>query len=294
MLIVGADWLVEAAVAFARAFGVSDLVVGLTVVAVGTSMPEIATSIVAAMRGQRDIAVGNVVGSNIFNILAVLGASGIASGTGLPVSEAARNFDLWVMLAVAFACLPIMITGREIARWEGSVFLAYYAAYTAWLVLRAQQHQPAGLLGDHAGLRDAAHGDHRRGRHRAQQRQARIGGGDRAACLACRADPGDENRRQPGPDVGVAPAENRRRPGPDVGATPVAIPDRDARGGNRPLESTPACRFGIIRFFPRSAAGAGRIRCCQAPGSDPALRRVSIQRRSPADRLQPCRVRDVG
>jgi len=140
MLVVGADWLVDAAVSFARAFGVSDLVIGLTVVAVGTSMPEIATSIVAAIRGQRDIAVGNVVGSNIFNILAVLGAAGIASGVGLPVSEAARNFDLWVMLAVAFACLPIMITGREIARWEGGVFLAYYAAYTAWLVLQAQQH----------------------------------------------------------------------------------------------------------------------------------------------------------
>ena len=140
MLVVGADWLVDSAVAFARAFGVSDLVIGLTVVAVGTSMPEIATSIVAAMRGQRDIAVGNVVGSNVFNLLAVLGAAGIASGVGLPVSEAARNFDLWVMLAVAFACLPIMITGREIARWEGVVFLAYYAAYTAWLVLQAQQH----------------------------------------------------------------------------------------------------------------------------------------------------------
>ena len=140
MLVVGADWLVDAAVAFARAFGVSDLVIGLTVVAVGTSMPEIATSIVAAMRGQRDIAVGNVVGSNVFNILAVLGLTGIVSGAGLPVSEAARNFDLWVMLAVAFACLPIMITGREIARWEGVIFLAYYAAYTAWLVLQAQQH----------------------------------------------------------------------------------------------------------------------------------------------------------
>ena len=140
MLVVGADWLVDSAVAFARAFGVSDLVIGLTVVAVGTSMPEIATSIVAAIRGQRDIAVGNVVGSNVFNILAVLGAAGIAAGAGLPVSEAARNFDLWVMLAVAFACLPIMITGREIARWEGVVFLAYYAAYTAWLVLQAQQH----------------------------------------------------------------------------------------------------------------------------------------------------------
>lgn len=140
MLVVGADWLVDSAVAFARAFGVSDLVIGLTVVAVGTSMPEIATSIVAAIRGQRDIAVGNVVGSNVFNILAVLGAAGIAAGAGLPVSEAARTFDLWVMLAVAFACLPIMITGREIARWEGVIFLAYYAAYTAWLVLQAQQH----------------------------------------------------------------------------------------------------------------------------------------------------------
>ncbi len=140
LLVVGAGWLVDAAVAFARAFGVSDLVIGLTVVAVGTSMPEIATSIIAAIRGQRDIAVGNVVGSNVFNILAVLGAAGIASGAGLPVSEAARNFDLWVMLAVAFACLPIMITGREIARWEGGVFLAYYVAYTAWLVLQAQQH----------------------------------------------------------------------------------------------------------------------------------------------------------
>ncbi|WP_068809512.1 calcium/sodium antiporter [Thauera phenolivorans] len=141
MLVLGADWLVGAAVSFARAFGVSDLVIGLTVVAIGTSMPEVATSIVAALRGQRDIAVGNVVGSNVFNILAVLGVTGLVSGSGLPVSEAARNFDLWVMLAVAFACLPIMITGREIARWEGIVFLGYYAAYTAWLVLQAQKHE---------------------------------------------------------------------------------------------------------------------------------------------------------
>lgn len=140
MLVAGADWLVEAAVAFARAFGVSDLVIGLTVVAVGTSMPEIATSIVAALRGQRDIAVGNVVGSNVFNILAVLGVTGLISGSGLPVSETARNFDLWVMLAVAFACLPIIATRRMIGRWEGGLFLGYYAAYTAWLVLSAQHH----------------------------------------------------------------------------------------------------------------------------------------------------------
>lgn len=139
-LVQGADWLVDSAVAFARVFGVSDLVIGLTVVAVGTSMPEIATSIIAALRGERDIAVGNAIGSNVFNILAVLGVTGMVSSSGIPISETARNFDLWVMLAVVFACLPIMITGREIARWEGAVFLLYYAAYTAWLVLTAQNH----------------------------------------------------------------------------------------------------------------------------------------------------------
>ncbi|MDO9467808.1 MAG: calcium/sodium antiporter [Thiobacillus sp.] len=140
LLVLGADWLVGAAVVFAKHFGVSDLVIGLTVVAVGTSMPEIATSLIAALRGQRDIAVGNVVGSNIFNLLAVLGAAGMVSASGLDVPEAARNFDLWVMLAVAFACLPILLTGREIARWEGAVFLGYYAAYLLYLILAAQQH----------------------------------------------------------------------------------------------------------------------------------------------------------
>ncbi|MFN3544280.1 MAG: calcium/sodium antiporter [Thiobacillus sp.] len=141
LLVLGADWLVGASVAFAKVLGVSDLVIGLTVVAVGTSMPEIATSLVAALRGQRDIAVGNVVGSNIFNLLAVLGAAGVVSAGGLAIPDAARNFDLWVMLAVAFACLPILLTGREIARWEGALFLGYYAAYLAYLVLAAQQHE---------------------------------------------------------------------------------------------------------------------------------------------------------
>ncbi|MFP5410253.1 MAG: calcium/sodium antiporter [Gammaproteobacteria bacterium] len=141
LLVLGAGWLVDAAVAVARVLGVSDLVIGLTVVAVGTSMPEIATSLIAALRGQRDIAVGNVIGSNVFNLLAVLGAAGLVSAGGLSVPDAARHFDLWVMLAVAFACLPILMTGREIARWEGGVFLAYYAAYTAYLILAAQRHE---------------------------------------------------------------------------------------------------------------------------------------------------------
>ncbi len=139
-LVLGSRWLVESAVVFARFLGISELVVGLTIVAVGTSLPEVATSALAALRGERDIAIGNVIGSNLFNILAVLGVTGLVSTHGIPVAEAARNFDLWVMLAVAVACLPIMLTGREIARWEGAVFLGYYAAYTAYLVLAAQHH----------------------------------------------------------------------------------------------------------------------------------------------------------
>ncbi len=139
-LVGGSHFLVEAAVTTAKQLGVSDVVIALTIVALGTSLPEVATSITAALKGQRDMAVGNVVGSNTFNILGCLGVSGILSGTGLAVAESVIHFDAWVMLAVALACLPIFITGREIARWEGVVFLLYYAAYTAYLILASQAH----------------------------------------------------------------------------------------------------------------------------------------------------------
>lgn len=140
MLVQGADWLVDSAVALAQVLGVSDLIIGLTVVAAGTSLPEVATSIVASLRGQRDIAVGNVVGSNIFNILAVLGSAAAASPGGLAVPEAALRFDIPVMLAVSVACVPIFFTGYRIDRWEGFLFLGYYAAYTLYLVLEATRH----------------------------------------------------------------------------------------------------------------------------------------------------------
>jgi cation:H+ antiporter len=140
-LVFGSEWLVTASIAFAKAMGVSDLVIGLTIVAAGTSMPEVAASITAAIKGERDIAVGNVVGSNTFNILGCLGLSSlVAGGAGLVVPPSILSFDIWVMLAVALACLPVFMTGREIARWEGGVFLAYYAAYVAYLILAAQQH----------------------------------------------------------------------------------------------------------------------------------------------------------
>jgi cation:H+ antiporter len=140
LLVLGSRWLVSGAVAFAQSLGVSELVIGLTIVAAGTSLPEVATSILATVRGERDIAVGNVVGSNIFNVLAVLGLSALASPAGLPAPAALVRFDLPVMIAVALACLPIFASGARIARWEGALFLCYYIAYTAYLVLAARQH----------------------------------------------------------------------------------------------------------------------------------------------------------
>ena len=146
LLVAGSDALVTAAISFAKALGVSDVVIGLTIVAAGTSMPEVAASVMAAFKGERDIAVGNVVGSNLFNILGCLGISAVATGgAGLAVPPAVLNFDIWVMIAVALACLPVMLTGREIARWEGGVFLGYYVAYVAYLILAAQEHDALGV-----------------------------------------------------------------------------------------------------------------------------------------------------
>lgn len=140
MLVLGARWLVEGAGDLARMLGVSELMIGLTIVAAGTSMPEVATSVVASIRGERDIAVGNVVGSNIFNILAVLGLSAAAAPEGVAVTTSALRFDIPVMVAAAFACLPIFFTGGRISRWEGVLFLGYYAAYLAALIMAAVCH----------------------------------------------------------------------------------------------------------------------------------------------------------
>jgi cation:H+ antiporter len=137
LLVWGSRLFVGAAVEIARALGVSELVIGLTLVAAGTSLPEVATSVLAAIKGERDIAVGNVVGSNLFNILGVLGVSAVVAPAGVAVSPAALSFDIPVMIATAIACLPVFFTGHCIARWEGLVFLGYYAAYVAYLVLAA-------------------------------------------------------------------------------------------------------------------------------------------------------------
>jgi cation:H+ antiporter len=143
-LIAGSKLLVNSAVAIAQAFGVSELIIGLTIVAAGTSMPEVAASVVAAMKGERDIAVGNVVGSNIFNILCVLGLSSVVSPAGIDVSSAALAFDIPVMIAVAVACLPVFFAGYTITRWNGAAFLAFYAAYVIYLIFTATRHEALG------------------------------------------------------------------------------------------------------------------------------------------------------
>jgi cation:H+ antiporter len=144
LLVVGARWLVRGATDVAATFGVSDLVIGLTVVALGTSLPEIATSVVAAVRGERDMAVGNVVGSCLFNLGAVLGLAALLAPDGVPVADAAVAFDIPFMVAVALALVPIAFTGFTVARWEGALFVAYYIAYAVYVLLDATGHDALG------------------------------------------------------------------------------------------------------------------------------------------------------
>jgi cation:H+ antiporter len=139
-LVLGSEWLIQGAVAAARALGVSELVIGLTIVAIGTSLPELATSVIASLRGERDISVGNVVGSNIFNILSVLGFSSLVAPDGMAVAPAVLRFDAVVMIGVSLACLPVFFNGFQIKRWEGALFVGYYVAYTVYLILYSSHH----------------------------------------------------------------------------------------------------------------------------------------------------------
>ena len=141
LLVLGSHLLVDSSVIIARYFNVSELLIGLTIIAVGTSLPELATSVIATIKGERDIAVGNVIGSNIFNLLAILGLAGLLSPNGINVSDTALSFDLPFMIAVAVACLPIFFTGYIISRWEGGLFLAYYFVYIIYLYLAAVSHK---------------------------------------------------------------------------------------------------------------------------------------------------------
>lgn len=121
--------LLGAAVEVASELGLSERIIGLTIIAVSTSLPELATSLIAAFRGQREIAVGNVIGSNVFNLLGVLGLTALLAPAPLSVSPNALAFDLPVMLGVAALCLPVFYSGYRVTRVEGLLFLGLYLAY---------------------------------------------------------------------------------------------------------------------------------------------------------------------
>ena len=146
LLVGGAQLLVSAATAVARSLGVSDLVVGLTVVAVGTSLPEIAASVLASIRGQREIAVGNVVGSNILNLAIVLALTALVAPGGIAVPADALRVDTPVMVLAALLCVPVFLRRREVTRGEGALFVLLYALYTAWLALKAQESPHLALV----------------------------------------------------------------------------------------------------------------------------------------------------
>lgn len=135
LTILGARWLVESAIDLARLAGVSETVIGLTIVAVGTSLPELVTSVIAARRGQGDVALGNIVGSNIFNILGILGVT--AAVAPIPVPSEIANFDIWVMFAATAALIAVAMTGWRIRRGEGLVLLSAYVVYLAALLFMA-------------------------------------------------------------------------------------------------------------------------------------------------------------
>ncbi|MCS7067782.1 MAG: calcium/sodium antiporter [Meiothermus sp.] len=135
LLGVGARLLTIGAVELARAFGVPELVIGLTIVALGTSLPEVAASLMAALRREPDIALGNIVGSNIFNILGILGITALVQPIGLPWESIVR--DLWVMLGASVLLWPFLVTGFRLGRREGGLFLGLYGVYVALLIRTA-------------------------------------------------------------------------------------------------------------------------------------------------------------
>jgi cation:H+ antiporter len=143
LLIAGGEALVRGAGTLASRAGISPLVIGLVVVSAATSAPEFAVTMGAVLSGEPDLAVGNVVGSNIFNIGVVIGVPAMFFAEGIPVASAAITIDLPLMLAAAVALLPIAFTGFIMARWEGSLFVLLYVAYTLYLILDSTGHDAA-------------------------------------------------------------------------------------------------------------------------------------------------------
>ena len=137
LTLLGADWLVDGAVSIARSVGIGDAVIGLTIVAIGTSAPELATTVISTIKRERDVAVGNLLGSSIYNILVILGLTCLAVPGGLTVDRSLLLFDIPLVFAVALLCIPVFMTGRRVSRFEGGLFLAVYLGYLVFVLARA-------------------------------------------------------------------------------------------------------------------------------------------------------------
>jgi cation:H+ antiporter len=135
VVVIGAELLVEGAVSSARSLGVSDTIIGLTVVAIGTSAPELVTTVVSTLRGERDLAIGNLIGSSTYNIGAVLALTALVAPHGIPVPDEVLATDLWLLVAAAVATAPVFLSGKRITRIEGGLFVTSYIGYLAWLLL---------------------------------------------------------------------------------------------------------------------------------------------------------------
>lgn len=135
VIVVGSDWLVDGAVAVARTAGISDALIGLTIVAIGTSAPELVTTVIGTLRNDRDIAIGNLLGSSIYNILAILGITCLFPAGGLTVEPHLVHIDIPVMTLVTLACVPVFLSGRRVSRTEGGLFVGSYLIYLTYLIL---------------------------------------------------------------------------------------------------------------------------------------------------------------
>jgi cation:H+ antiporter len=139
-LVIGSRVLIHGAVSLARIWGISELIIALTIISIGTSLPELFTSVIAVLRNQKDLAVGNVVGSNIFNLLGILGITALLSPHGIIVAPSAMSFDIPLMVAVTFACLPLFLIEHLISRWQGYLFCFYYVLYLSYLFVKSKHH----------------------------------------------------------------------------------------------------------------------------------------------------------
>ncbi|MBR0670421.1 calcium/sodium antiporter [Neoroseomonas soli] len=135
IVVVAADWFVDGAVSLARIWGVSDAFIGLTIVAIGTSAPELVTTVLSTLKNSRDIAIGNLLGSSVYNIFIILGVTCLVPSGGLPVTPYLVRVDIPVMAVVAVVCVPVFVSGREVSRLEGACFVGAYVAYLFYLVM---------------------------------------------------------------------------------------------------------------------------------------------------------------